>query len=124
MAGKGSSRRPEQVAEAIRTVLAEALVRGEVRDPRVSLVTVVGVEVTRDLSVATVRVAPHGDDDATREAAIEGLRSAAGFLRSMVARSLTTRSVPELRFVRDRGLEHAHRIDALLEGIRRGEDPS
>ena len=124
MAGKGPSRRPEQVAEAIRTVLAEALVRGEVRDPRVSLVTVVSVDVTRDLSVATVRVAPHGQNDAEREAAVEGLRSAAGYLRSLVARGLTTRSVPELRFERDRGLEHAHRIDALLEEIRRGEDPS
>ena len=124
MAGKGPSRRPEQVAEAIRTVLAEALVRGEVRDPRVSLVTVVSVDVTRDLSVATVRVAPHGQNDAEREAAVEGLRSAAGYLRSLVARGLTTRSVPELRFERDRGLEQAHRIDALLEEIRRGEDPS
>lgn len=124
MAGKGPSRRPEQVAEAIRAVLAEALVRGEVRDPRVSLVTVVSVDVTRDLSVATVRVAPHGEDDAERDAAVEGLRSAAGYLRGIVARQLTTRSVPELRFERDRGLEHAHRIDALLEEIRRGEDPS
>lgn len=124
MAGKGPSRRPEQVAEAIRTVLAEALLRGEVRDPRVALVTVVGVEVTRDLSVARVRVAPHAESDEERDAAVEGLRSAAGFLRGIVARELTTRSVPELRFERDRGLEHAHRIDALLEEIRRGEDPS
>ena len=69
MAGKGPSRRPEQVAEAIRTVLAEALVRGEVRDPRVSLVTVVSVDVTRDLSVATVRVAPSSSaDDSMRNA--------------------------------------------------------
>ncbi len=124
MAGKGPSRRPEQVAEAIRTVLAEALVRGEVRDPRVGLVTVSSVEVTRDLSVARIRVAPHADDEAGREAAMEGLQSAAGYLRGMVARSLTTRTVPELRFERDRGIEHARRIDALLAGLRREEDPS
>lgn len=124
MAGKGPSRRPEQVAEAIRTLLAEALVRGEVRDPRVGMVTVVGVEVTRDLSVATVRVAPHAESDAERDAALEGLRSAAGYLRRIVAQGLTTRVVPELRFERDRGLEHAHRIDALLEEIRREEDAS
>lgn len=124
MVAKGPKRRPEQVAESIRAVLAEALVQGEVRDPRVGMVTVSHVEVTRDMSVATVRVAPHGDTEEAKAAAIEGLQSAAGYLRRMVAASLTTRTVPELRFVRDRGLEHAQRIDELLEGIRRGEDPS
>lgn len=124
MAGKGPSRRPEQVAEAIRTVLAEALVQGEVRDPRVGMVTVSGVEVTRDLSVATIRVAPNADDEEARDAAIEGLQSAAGYLRRLVAQALTTRTVPELRFVRDRGLEHAKRINELLAGLERDEDPS
>lgn len=124
MAGKGPSYRPEQAAEAIRAILAEALVQGEIRDPRVGMVTVSGVEVTRDLSVATVMVAPHAEDEEGREAAMAGLTSAAGYLRRMVAKALTTRTVPELRFVRDRGLEHAQRIDELLEGIRRGEDPS
>jgi len=78
--------------------------------------------VTRDLSVATVRVVPHGEDDASRDAALEGLRSAAGFLRRLVAQSLTTRTVPELRFVRDQGLEHARRIDELLAGLGNDED--
>jgi ribosome-binding factor A len=122
MAGKGPSRRPEQVAEAIRAVLAEALVQGEVRDPRVGMVTVSGVEVTRDLSVATIRVAPNAEDEDARDAAIEGLQSAAGYLRRLVAQALTTRSVPELRFVRDRGLEHAKRINELLAGLERDED--
>jgi len=124
MAGKGPSHRPEQAAELIRSVLAEALLRGEIRDPRVGMVTISGVEVTRDLSVATVRVLPHADDDAAREAAVEGLESASGYLRRIVAKEMTTRSVPELRFVRDRGLEHAQRIDQLLEEIKRGEEPS
>ena len=124
MAGKGPSHRPEQAAELIRGVLAEALLRGELRDPRVGMVTISGVEVTRDLSVATVMVVPHGEADADREAAMEGLQSATGFLRRIVAKAMTTRTVPELRFVRDRGIEHAQRIDELLEGLKREEDPS
>ena len=124
MAGRGPSRRPEQVAEAIRAVLAEALLRGEVRDPRVGLVTISGVEVTRDLSVARVMVAPHGDTEEELDAAVEGLTSAAGYLRRLVAQQMTTRTVPELRFVRDRGLEHARRIGELLESLKRGEDLS
>lgn len=116
---KGSSRRPEQVAETLRQIVADGLAR-EVRDPRVGAVTVTGVQVTRDLSHATILVIVPGDD-ATRERALEGLRSAAGFLRSRAARVLTTRSVPELHFELDRGLEHGARIDALLDRIRSGE---
>ncbi|HET6692984.1 MAG TPA: 30S ribosome-binding factor RbfA [Pedococcus sp.] len=114
---KASSRRPEQVAEALRGVIAETLVR-EVRDPRVGLVTVTHVEVTQDLSVARVRVAVPGDDEQKR-LGLEGLRSAAGFLRSRAARTLATRTVPELRFELDRGIEHAQRIGEILEGLRR-----
>ena len=114
---KGSSRRPEQVAETLRQVIADALTR-EVRDPRVGFVTLTGVLVTNDLSHARIMVTVPGEEaDKTR--ALEGLQSAAGFLRSRAARSLTTRSVPELHFELDRGLEHAARISELLNDIRR-----
>jgi ribosome-binding factor A len=118
---KGSSRRPEQVAETLRQVIADALTR-EVRDPRVGFVTLTGVLVTNDLSHARIMVTVPGEEaDKTR--ALEGLQSAAGFLRSRAARTLTTRSVPELHFELDRGLEHAARISELLNDIRReGQD--
>jgi ribosome-binding factor A len=116
---KGSNRRPEQVAETLRQVVTDTLMR-EVRDPRVGFVTVTAVQVTNDLSHATVMVSVPGDD-AARDRALEGLRSAAGFLRSRVAKTLTTRTVPELHFELDRGLAHAARIDELLNEIRREE---
>jgi ribosome-binding factor A len=111
------SRRPEQVAGTIRQVIADALAR-EVRDPRVGFVTVTGVLVTNDLSHARVMVSVPGDD-AEKAKAMEGLQSAAGFLRSRAARSLTTRTVPELHFELDKGFEHAARIQELLQSIRR-----
>ncbi|MEO7985621.1 MAG: 30S ribosome-binding factor RbfA [Gemmatimonadales bacterium] len=114
---KGSSRRPEQVAETVRQVVADALAR-DVRDPRVGFVTVTGVLVTNELSHARVMVSVPGDE-AAKSRGISGLESAAGFLRSRVARALTTRTVPELHFELDRGLEHASRINELLEGLRR-----
>lgn len=118
---KGSSRRPEQVAETLRQVIADALTR-EVRDPRVGFVTLTGVLVTNDLSHARIMVTVPGEEEA-KTRALEGLQSAAGFLRSRAARTLTTRSVPELHFELDRGLEHAARINELLNDIRReGED--
>ena len=113
------SRRPEQVAGTIRQVLAEALSR-EIRDPRVGFVTVTGVLVTNDLSHARVSVSVPGDE-AEKARALEGLQSAAGFLRSRVARALTTRTVPELHFELDKGVAHAARIEELLESIRREE---
>ena len=60
---KGSKRRPEQVAETLRQVVTDALMR-EVRDPRVGFVTVTSVLVTNDLSHATVMVSVPGDDAA------------------------------------------------------------
>jgi ribosome-binding factor A len=113
------SRRPEQVAGTIRQVIADALAR-DVRDPRVGFVTVTGVLVTNDLSHARVMVSVTGDD-AEKAKAMEGLQSAAGFLRSRAARALTTRTVPELHFELDKGFEHAARIEELLQSIRREE---
>jgi ribosome-binding factor A len=107
------------MAETLRQVVSEALLR-EVRDPRVGFVTITSTQVTNDLSHATLLVSVPGDDQA-KERALDGLRSAAGFLRSRAARALTTRVVPELHFELDKGLEHAARINALLDEIRREE---
>ncbi len=117
---KGSSRRPEQMAETLRQVITDGLAR-EVRDPRVGFVTITGVLVTNDLSHARVMVSVPGEET-EKARALEGLQSAAGFLRSRAARALTTRTVPELHFELDRGLEHAARINELLNTIRQ-EDP-
>ena len=117
---KGSSRRPEQMAETLRQVITESLSR-EVRDPRVGFVTVTAVLVSNDLSHARVMVSVPGEE-AEKTRALEGLQSAAGFLRSRAARALTTRTVPELHSELDRGLEHAVRINELLNSIRREDE--
>lgn len=104
----------------MRQVIAEVLARGELRDPRVGLVTVTRVAVSGDLSHARIAVAAPGEE-AERLRALEGLASAAGFLRSRVARALPARTVPELHFELDRGLEHAARINAMLAEIRRSD---
>ena len=116
---KSSSRRPEQVAETLRQVIAEGLAR-EVRDPRIGFVTVTGVLVTPDLSHARIMVSVPGDE-AAQSRALEGLQSAGRFLRSRAARALSTRIVPELHFELDKGLAHAARINELLAGLRREE---
>ena len=123
---KSPKRRPGQVAEIVRQVLAEALAR-DIRDPRVGLVTLTRVDVSGDLSHAKVYVMARGEGGAKSEEdgarALEGLKSAAGFLRSRIAKALSTRTIPELHFELDRGLEHAARINAVLADLKReGED--
>lgn len=110
------NRRSAQVAETLRQVIGEALLK-DVRDPRVGFATVTAVQVTGDLSHAKVMVAVQGTEE-ERQRALVGLESAAGFFRSRAARALTTRIVPEISFALDRGLEHAARINQLLAAVR------
>lgn len=112
-------RRPDRVAEAIREEVAMFLAEG-VKDPRVTgLVTVTGVDVTRDLRHARIFVSIMGTDE-EKVATQEGLRSLAGHLRSRVARTLRLRVAPELEFVLDASIAHAARIESLLAQIKEG----
>src|SRR2546426_12285327 len=107
------SHRPERVAEAIRQTVA-AFLTSDVRDPRIGFVTVTAVEVSGDLAHARVRVSVMGSDE-EKAKSLEGLASAARFLRARIARELPLRTAPELRFELDRGQEHAMRIARLLK---------
>src|SRR5438477_3004019 len=113
-----TSHRPERVAEAIRQTVA-AFLTGNVRDPRVGFVTVTAVEVSADLAHARVRVSVMGTD-AEKAKSLEGLTSAARFLRAQLAKELPLRVTPELRLELDRGLELAQQIDRLLRGSKEG----
>jgi ribosome-binding factor A len=119
MKKREAGRRPEQISETVRQVVAEAIAT-EIRDPRVGFVTVTSVQVSGDLSHAKVLVSVMGDE-AEKARAMEGLRSAAGFLRTRLTKALSTRTVPELHFEIDRGLEHAARINALLADMKKEE---
>ena len=86
-----SRRRPEQVAEIVRQVVAETIAR-EVSDPRVGFLTITRVDVSGDLGHAQIFVSTPGEDE-ERQRALEGVRSASGFLRSWAAKAVATRIV-------------------------------
>lgn len=116
MAG-GDPRRAERVAEGIRTEVATFL-RSGAKDPRlVGLVTVTGVEVTRDLRHAKVFVSVMGTDK-ERAATYEGLASVALHLRGTIGRALRLRVAPEIAFKADDSIAHAARIESLLAQVR------
>lgn len=91
---------------------------GEARDPRIGLVTVTRVDVTPDLSHATIRYTVFGEPDARARTA-EGLSHALPAVRREIGRHLKLRVVPEIAFVADEGAQHASRIEELLAGLRR-----
>ncbi|KAA5540676.1 30S ribosome-binding factor RbfA [Roseiconus nitratireducens] len=112
-----SSRRLLKAAEAIREVVASAILT-EIRDPRVKDVTVISVEVTPDMREATVSVSVMGDE-AQKTLSLRGLQNAAGFLQSKIAKRIDTRYTPRLQFELNRGAENALVVGELLGKIRR-----
>ncbi|HET7457698.1 MAG TPA: 30S ribosome-binding factor RbfA [Gemmatimonadaceae bacterium] len=110
-------RRPDRVAEAIREEVATFLAEG-VKDPRVvGLITVTGVDVTRDLRHAKVFVSVLGSDE-EKSATFEGLASVATHLRAKVGRALRLRLAPEISFAPDESVARAARIESLLSQIK------
>jgi ribosome-binding factor A len=105
--------RRARIADQIQRELAE-IIRLEMRDPRVGMITLTGVEVSRDQSHAKVFYTVLGAESAAREAG-EGLQRAAGFLRSELAHRLSTRSVPELHFQFDESVERGARLSKLID---------
>ena len=101
-----------RVAEAIREVASETILY-ELRDPRVKLVTVTRAEVSGDLQHAKVYVSVMGTDK-EQQLTLRGLRHAAGFIQSKLARRLQTRFTPTLSFVLDAGVKHSIEMTRLI----------
>ena len=110
---KRSSPRAHRVGDQIQRELADILAN-EVKDPRVGPVTLTGVDVSADLSHATVRFTQLAGKDKAR-AAVDALGRTAGFLRSELGRRLNLYSVPQLHFVYDDTIESAMRMSQLID---------
>lgn len=111
----GPKRRPARVADEIRRVLADLLLR-RVRDPRVSAIAITDVEVTADLRLARVFYTMSGDEQARAEVA-KGLRRATGFLRRELSSRIRLRYMPNLEFHYDESLDVGERVDSLLADL-------
>lgn len=108
--------RMRRVNEVLREVIGQA-VTVELSDPRLEMVTVTHVDATPDLRSAKVYVTALGDE-AAREDALEGLKSAHGVLQSAINRETHMKRTPTLTFTYDEAVEKGLRISALLD-----EDP-
>jgi ribosome-binding factor A len=110
----------------VQKVLAE-IIRGEIKDPRISpLTSVVAVEVAPDLKSCKAWISVLGDEQA-REATLQGLLSAEGFIKMKLAKTINLRNTPDITFVMDQSIEYgvnmSHKIDEVIanDQERKGE---
>ena len=103
----------------VQKVLAETI-RGEIKDPRIApLTSVVAVEVSPDLKTCKAWISVLGDEKAQADT-LAGLRSAAGFIKSRLAKEINLRITPEVCFIMDQsiayGVNMSHKIDEVMGG--------
>ena len=112
--------RPNRIGEEIKKEVV-LLIRNGIKNPRVdSLLSITDVEVTRDLSYATIYISRYGSEQ-QRQDALDGMKAAAGFIRSELSRRLKLRTVPELIFKLDDSLEYGAKIETILHQIHEDE---
>lgn len=107
--------RTDRISEEVKKNLSDII--RELKDPRIPVMTsVVSVSVTKDLKFAKVYVSVMGDDE-TKKAALQGLKSAAGFIRKEIGSRVLLRALPEFKFELDNSIEHGAHINELLQSV-------
>lgn len=112
-------KRTDRVAEQLQRELAQ-IIQMEVKDPRIGMVTVSAVNVSRDLSYATAFVTflGIGDDEKSIQQAVLVLNQAAGFIRSLVGKRMQMRIVPQVKFEFDASIARGSELSALIKKAR------
>ena len=134
----GVSSRAQRVGDQIQKELA-SLIQLEVSDPRIGMVSITGVEVSRDLSHAKVFVtvmntlsedanvnqltlsSPGELDRIEGEEIIKALTKASGFLRTMLSKRLRTRIIPKLQFYYDNSIERGQQLSGLIDNALKAD---
>ncbi|MDY0073557.1 MAG: 30S ribosome-binding factor RbfA [Thauera sp.] len=109
--------RSQRVVEQIRRELAE-LIRLELKDPRVGMITLTEVQITPDYAHAKIYFS-HLGGAAGLDEVLAGLRRASGFLRRELGRRIRIHTIPELHFHYDRSLEEGSRMSQLIDQVAR-----
>ncbi len=107
--------RSDRVSDAIQRLLAQ-VIPAEIRDPRIGMVNINDVTVTRDMAFAKVYVTFVGvDDEKESIAAASILNKASGFLRTFLAKELSMRTVPKLQFIYDKTSVKGQALSSLID---------
>ena len=111
--------RIEKVNEAIRRELSNMIHMGDISDPRVRHVTIMSVEVSKDLQYARVRFSTLSEDPRDIADAAAGLDSCRGLIRKLMAERVVMRYTPQYTFIYDKSMHYADQVDKALEEIKK-----
>lgn len=116
-----NKRRVSRIATEIKRLISQLLIES-IKDPRIGdMTSITDVELTNDLSLATIYVAALGTDE-EKEALIEGLNNAKGFIKRELGDKLDLRHIPDLIFEIDNTYEKSARIESLIKEIHEKEN--
>lgn len=114
-----AAHRNDRIDEEVKRELG-ALIR-ELKDPRISgIVSVIAVRVTKDLRFAKAFISVLGSEE-QQKSSIEGIKSAAGFIRKEIGRRINLRHTPEFSFVLDNSIEHGAYINKIISDLSRDD---
>lgn len=103
----------------VQRALAE-IIRGGIKDPRISsLTSVVSVEVSSDLKTCKAWISVLGDEEA-QKSTLEGLKSAAGYIKNQLAKEVNLRNTPEITFIMDQSIAYGVNMTRLIDEVNRG----
>jgi ribosome-binding factor A len=109
-----NARRNNEVMRA----LAE-IIRGDIKDPRInSLTTVTGVEVSPDLKTCKAWISVYGDEKSQADT-LAGLKSAEGFIKSQLARTINMRNTPEINFILDESIAYGAKMSQIIDEMKK-----
>lgn len=93
------------------------IIRSEIKDPRIApLTSVLSVDVTADLKLCKAYISVLGNEEAQKNT-IEGLKSAEGFIRSRLAKSINLRNTPEIKFILQQSIEYGVNMSKLIQDV-------
>jgi ribosome-binding factor A len=108
--------RSDRVSGQIQKVLSDILLK-KIKDPRLEAATITSVKMSRDLKFARVYFVTSGGKESIKEA-IEGFKSALGYVKRKLAAQLGLRYMPELRFFYDDSFDYGSHIDKLIKAVK------
>lgn len=116
---KKNSLKNTRINGEVQRALAE-IIRGGIKDPRISpLTSVVSVEVSPDLKTCKAWMSVLGDEEA-QKSTLEGLKSAAGYIKNQLAKEVNLRNTPEITFIMDQSIAYGVSMSKLIDEVNRG----
>lgn len=115
--------RMDKVNELIKREIGHLFLSGEISDPRVQFVTILSVDVSKDLHHARVKFSLLSDNIKEIEGTTDALNHMSGYIRKLIGGKIQLRFTPEIQFIFDKSVQHAALIDQKIEEIKQLKEP-